>query len=234
MMSKNTTGGDRRAILSAMIRIESLTVGPFQSNCHIVACERTGDAVIFDAGDEAKRILATVGATGVNVKAVVNTHAHLDHVAGLAEVVDALGVPVFMHRSETLVYDALEQSAQMFGLPEPRKVAIHRWLEEGEIIRVGELEGAVLLMPGHTPGHIIVVFGATPPRAIVGDVLFQGSIGRTDLPGGDHDVMMRTLTRFLPMPDDTIVYPGHGPQTTIGAEKKLNPFLAPIALRASR
>jgi glyoxylase-like metal-dependent hydrolase (beta-lactamase superfamily II) len=155
-------------------------------------------------------------------------------VAGLADVVDALGVPVFMHRSETLVYDALEQSAQMFGLPVPRKVAIHGWLEEGETIRVGELEGTVMLMPGHTPGHIIVLFGTAPPRAIVGDVLFQGSIGRTDLPGGDHDVMMKTLTRFLPMPDDTIVYPGHGPQTTIGAEKKLNPFLAPIALRSSR
>jgi glyoxylase-like metal-dependent hydrolase (beta-lactamase superfamily II) len=217
-----------------MIRIQSLTVGPFQSNCHIVACEKTGEAVIFDAGDDAPRILAAVEAMKVNVKAVVNTHAHIDHVAGLAHVVDALGVPVFMHRNETLVYDALEQSAMMFGLPAPRRVPIHGWLEEGDVVRVGELEGAVMLMPGHTPGHIIVVFAATPPRAIVGDVLFQGSIGRTDLPGGDHDVMMKTLTRFLPMPDDTIVYPGHGPETTIGAEKKWNPFLAPIALRASR
>ena len=215
-----------------MIRIQSLTVGPFQSNCHIVACERTGETVIFDAGDEADRILATVRAMGVNVKAVINTHAHIDHVAGLAGVVDALGVPVFMHRNETLVYDALEQSALMFGLPVPRRVNIHGWLDEGETVRVGELEGHVMLMPGHTPGHIIVVFAADPQRAIVGDVLFQGSIGRTDLPGGDHDVMMKTLTRFLPMPDDTIVYPGHGPETTIGAEKKYNPFLAPIAIRA--
>jgi glyoxylase-like metal-dependent hydrolase (beta-lactamase superfamily II) len=217
-----------------MIRIQSLTVGPFQSNCHIVACEKTREAVIFDAGDDAGRILATVDAMKVNVKAVVNTHAHIDHVAALADVVDALGVPVFMHRNETLVYDAIEQSALMFGLPVPRKVSIHGWLEEGEVVRVGELEGGVMLMPGHTPGHIIVVFSATPPRAIVGDVLFQGSIGRTDLPGGDHDVMMKTLARFLPMPEDTIVYPGHGPETTIGAEKKANPFLAPIALRASR
>jgi glyoxylase-like metal-dependent hydrolase (beta-lactamase superfamily II) len=218
-----------------MIRVESLTVGPFQSNCHVVACERTGEAVVFDAGDEAKRILAAVAAMRINVKAVVNTHAHIDHVAALADVVDGLGgVPVFMHRAETPVYDALEQSALMFGLPAPRKVKIHGWLEEGETIRVGELEGTVMLMPGHTPGHIIVLFGTIPPRAIVGDVLFEGSIGRTDLPGGDHDVMMKTLTRFLPMPDDTIVYPGHGPQTTIGAEKKWNPFLAPIALRASR
>jgi hydroxyacylglutathione hydrolase len=212
-----------------MIRIQSLTVGPFQSNCYIVACERTGEAIIFDAGDEAARILATVRVMGVQVKAVVNTHAHLDHVSGLAEVVDTLGVPVFMHRAEIPVYDALAQSALMFGLPVPGKVDIHGWLEEGETIRIGELAGKVMLMPGHSPGHIIVVFdGVTPPRAIVGDVLFQGSIGRTDLPGGDHDVMLQTLRRFLPMPDEMIVYPGHGPETTIGAEKKWNPFLAPM------
>jgi glyoxylase-like metal-dependent hydrolase (beta-lactamase superfamily II) len=218
-----------------MIRIQSLMVGPFQSNCYIVACERTLDAVIFDAGAEAARILATAKTMGVNVKAVVNTHAHLDHVAALAEVVDALGVPVFMHRSEMPVYDALEMSAKMFGLPAPRKVKIHGWLEEGESIRIGDLKGDVMLMPGHTPGHIIVVFADTaPPRAIVGDVLFQGSIGRTDLPGGDHDVMLQTLARFLPLPDDMVVYPGHGPETTIGAEKKWNPFLAPIALRHAR
>ncbi|HET6350365.1 MAG TPA: MBL fold metallo-hydrolase [Candidatus Krumholzibacteria bacterium] len=213
-----------------MIRIQSLTVGPFQSNCYIVACDRTGEAAIFDAGDEAARILATVQAMKVNVKAVINTHAHLDHVGALADVVDALGVPVFMHRAETPVYASLAQSAMMFGLPAPRSVKIHGWLEEGETVRIGDLEGKVMLMPGHTPGHIIVVFGGeTPPRAIVGDVLFQGSIGRTDLPGGDHDVMLKTLRRFLPMADDTIVYPGHGPETTIGAERKWNPFLAPIA-----
>jgi glyoxylase-like metal-dependent hydrolase (beta-lactamase superfamily II) len=216
-----------------MLRIQAITVGPFQSNCYVAACEETNEAVIFDAGDEAARILATVRAMGVEVKAVINTHAHIDHVAGLAGVVDALGVPVFMHRDDAPVYDALAQAAQMFGLPVPRRVEIHDWLEEGEIVRIGKVKGDVMLMPGHTPGHIIVVFrGETPPRAIVGDVLFQGSIGRTDLPGGDHAVMMETLTRFLPMPDDTIVYPGHGPETTIGDEKKWNPFLAPLARRA--
>jgi len=213
-----------------MIHVQSLTVGPFQSNCHIVACERTREAVIFDAGDEAERILATVAAMGVTVKAVINTHAHIDHVSGLAGVVAALGVPVFMHRAETPVYDTLAQSAAMFGLPVPAQVQIHGWLEEGEVVRVGDLAGRVMLMPGHTPGHIIVVFDeTTPPRAIVGDVLFQGSIGRTDLPFGDHAAMLRTLKRFVPMRDDTIVHPGHGPETTIGAEKKWNPFLAPIA-----
>jgi glyoxylase-like metal-dependent hydrolase (beta-lactamase superfamily II) len=216
-----------------MFRIESLTVGPFQSNCHIVVCGDTGDAVIFDCGDEAERIVATVRALHANVKAVINTHAHLDHVAGLAGVVDALGVPVFMHRLEEPMYAAVGEQARMFGLPVPRAVPIHRHLEAGETVRVGKLSGEVMLMPGHTPGHIVVVFGGeTPPRAVVGDVLFQGSIGRTDLPGGDHGVMMKTLEAFLPMPDDTIVYSGHGPATTIGDEKRWNPFLAPLARRA--
>jgi len=218
-----------------MFRIESLTVGPFQSNCHIVACGETRDAVIFDAGDEAARILETVRAMNVQVKAVVNTHAHLDHVSGLAGVIDALGVPVFMHRDELPNYERVGQQAMLFGLPAPRVVPIHRYLEEGETLHIGKMSGEVMLMPGHTPGHIIVVFrDEQPPRAVVGDVLFQGSIGRTDLPGGDHGQMMKSLERFLPMADDTIVYCGHGPETTIGHEKKWNPFLAPIAARNAR
>lgn len=216
-----------------MFRIESLTVGAFQSNCHVVACGETGEAVIFDAGDEAPRILAVVEAMGVDVKAVVNTHAHLDHVAGLAGVVEVLGVPVFMHRAEEAVYRAVGEQALMFNLAPPRTVPIQRWLTEGDTIRVGNLRGEVMLMPGHTPGHVIVYFpDESPPRAIVGDVLFRGSIGRTDLPGGDHAAMMRTLERFLAMPDDTVVHCGHGPDTTIGEEKRWNPFLAPIARRA--
>ncbi len=218
-----------------MFRIESLVVGPFQSNCHIVACTETLDAVVFDAGDDAPKILSTVRTMGVNVKAVVNTHAHLDHISGLAGVVDALGVPVFMHKDALPTYEAAGQQALMFGLHPPRTVPIQRWLVEGDVINIGTLRGVVMLMPGHTPGHIIVVFDQeTPPRAIVGDVLFQGSIGRTDLPGGDHDVMMKTLERFLPMADDTIVYSGHGPETTIGDEKKWNPFLAPLAARSKK
>jgi glyoxylase-like metal-dependent hydrolase (beta-lactamase superfamily II) len=218
-----------------MFRIESLVVGPFQSNCHVVACTETNEAVIFDAGGDAPAILDLVRGMGVAVKAVVNTHAHIDHVSGLAEVVDALGVPVFMHPDEMPLYQHIAQQAAMFGLPAPRTVAIHRRLEEGDVVNVGKLRGEVMWMPGHSPGHIIVVFkDETPPRAVVGDVLFQGSIGRTDILGGDHDVMLRTLERFLPLADETVVYSGHGPATTIGEEKKWNPFLAPLAARAKR
>jgi hydroxyacylglutathione hydrolase len=218
-----------------MFRIESLVVGPFQSNCHVVACTETNEAVIFDAGDDAPVILDAVKRMGVTVKAVVNTHAHIDHVSGLAGVVDVLGVPVFMHKDEAPLYEHVAQQAAMFGLPAPRTVPIHRWLEEGDVVNVGKQRGEVMWMPGHSPGHIIVVFkDGAPPRAIVGDVLFQGSIGRTDILGGDHDVMMRTLERFLPMADETVVYSGHGPVTTIGEEKKWNPFLAPLSARAKR
>lgn len=213
-----------------MFRIESLTVGPFQSNCHIVACADTGEAVIFDAGAEAPRILETVRSMQVMVKAVVNTHAHIDHVSGVADVVEALGVPVFMHRDDLPLYEGVPRQAVMFGLPAPKIVPIQRYLEEGDVIHVGRLTGRVMKMPGHTPGHVIVVFDAeTPPFAVVGDVLFQGSIGRTDLPGGDHAQMMKSLERFLPMPDNTAIYSGHGPATTIGEEKRWNPFLAPLA-----
>lgn len=216
-----------------MFRIESLVVGPFQSNCHVVACTETNEAVIFDAGDDAPVILDVVKRMGVTVKAVVNTHAHIDHVSGLAGVVDVLGVPVFMHKDEAPLYEHIAQQAAMFGLPAPRTVPIHRWLEEGDVINVGKQRGEVMWMPGHSPGHIIVVFkDGAPPRAVVGDVLFQGSIGRTDILGGDHNVMMRTLERFLPMADETLVYSGHGPETTIGEEKKWNPFLAPLSARA--
>ena len=216
-----------------MFRIESLVVGPFQSNCHVVACTETNEAVIFDAGGDAPDILDLVHRMGVDVKAVVNTHAHIDHVSGLAEVAEVLGVPVFMHKDEMPLYEHVAQQAAMFGLPAPRTVAIHRALDEGDVVNVGKLRGQVMWMPGHSPGHIIVWFkDETPPRAIVGDVLFQGSIGRTDILGGDHDVMMRTLERFLPMASDTVVYSGHGPATTIGEEKRWNPFLAPLAARA--
>jgi len=210
-----------------MFRIESLVVGPFQSNCHVVACTETNDAVIFDAGDDAARILSLVRTMGVNVKAVVNTHAHLDHVAGLAGVVEALGVPVFMHADETPMYEGVGQQALMFGLPRPKTVPIHRWLAEGDVINVGKLRGEVMLMPGHSPGHIIVVFkDETPPRAVVGDVLFQGSIGRTDLPGGDHATLIRSIKeKLFPLGDDIGFICGHGPGGRFGEERRSNPFL---------
>jgi glyoxylase-like metal-dependent hydrolase (beta-lactamase superfamily II) len=214
-----------------MIDVEFLTVGPFQSNCYIVSCTETREAVIFDAGDEAARILDTVRSLGVRVQLIVNTHAHIDHVSALPEVAEELGVPVLMHRNEVPIYEIVPAQAAMFGVEAPGQVAIDRYVEDGDELRFGSVRGEFLLTPGHSPGSVCIHFAAaSPPRLIAGDVLFRGSIGRTDLPGGDYDTIMRTLaTRFIPLPGETVVYPGHGPATTIGEEKRTNPFLAPLA-----
>ena len=215
-----------------MIDIQSLTVGPFQSNSYLVSCTNTKKAVIIDAGDEAERILDTVNNAGVEILAVVNTHAHLDHVAALPEVVEALKVPVFMHEAELRIYNAVADQAAMFGLPAPATLPIDRWIAHGDIVEVGELRGEVILTPGHSPGSVCLAFypDDTAPVLIAGDTLFQGSIGRVDLPGGDEATMVRTLKDiFAGFPDEMRVYPGHGSDTTIGIEKETNPFFAPIA-----
>lgn len=214
-----------------MVNIQMLPVGMFQSNCYIVSCSDTGKGVIVDAGDEPETILAAVDEAHLVIEAVWTTHGHLDHVGALAGVVPALGVPVYMHRDEVDTYRALGHQASMFGLTAPKAVSVDRILETGEEIGFGNVTARVLHAPGHSPGSACFWFGdESPPRIIVGDVLFQGSIGRTDLPGGSYETMIETLrTVILPLPDETVVYSGHGPQTTVGDEKRFNPFLAPLA-----
>jgi glyoxylase-like metal-dependent hydrolase (beta-lactamase superfamily II) len=216
-----------------MIQVEMLPVGMFQSNCYIVSCSETREGVVIDAGDEGETILATIDRLQIRIKAILQTHAHIDHVAALDEVVPALGVPVYMHKDELQVYEALGHQANMFGLQAPRSVTIGKLLDDGDEIRIGNLTAKVIHAPGHGPGNACYHFAdETPPRIFVGDVLFAGSIGRTDLPGGGYGTIVETLTNvFLPLPDDTIVYSGHGPETTIGVEKRTNPFLAPLANR---
>jgi hydroxyacylglutathione hydrolase len=216
-----------------MIQIEMLPVGMFQSNCYIVCCSETGEGVVIDAGDEGERILSAVDRLHVRVKAILQTHAHLDHVGALDEVAPALGAPVCMHRDEIPVYESVERQAAMFGLGAPKRVTVDRMLENGDEIHVGKLTAEVIHAPGHSPGSVCFYFRqATPPRIVVGDVLFKGSIGRTDLPGGNYGTIMETLINvFLPLPDETIVYSGHGPETTMEEEKRFNPFLVPLAGR---
>jgi len=214
-----------------MLQIDMLTVGMFQSNCYIVSCTETKEAVIVDAGDEGERIVEAVSGLGVDVQAVICTHSHLDHVGGLPEVVAALKVPVWMHKDDVPLYESIERQAAMFSLTAPARVAIDRFVEDGEHFTFGRVTGEFILAPGHSPGSVCVYFpGPTPPQLLCGDVLFAGSIGRTDLPGGDYGTIMHSLkTRFLPLPADTVCHPGHGPSTTIGEEKRTNPFLAPLA-----
>jgi hydroxyacylglutathione hydrolase len=218
-----------------MIQIVMLPVGIFQSNCYIVSCSDTGEGVIVDACDEADLILAEVNRLHVRISAVLETHAHIDHVSALPEVVAGLGAPVYMHREEVPVYESLGAQAVMFGLAAPKRVTIGRCLENGERIAVGKLSALVIHAPGHSPGSVCYHFAdESPQRIFVGDVLFRGSIGRTDLPGGSYETIIHTLeTVFLPLPDETIVYSGHGPETSVGQEKRFNPFLAPLARRSS-
>ncbi len=213
-----------------MIKVDVIPVGMFMSNCIIVSCSKTSEGVIVDAGAEAETILYAIKNSDVRVKAVLSTHAHIDHVSALAEVVDALNVPTYMHVDECSVYDRVGASAMVYGLEPPEQVEISKFVEDGEKLQIGEVTAEFIHAPGHSPGSVCIVFrDESPPRVISGDVLFQGSIGRTDLPGGNFDTIMNTLkTVFLPMPDETVVYPGHGPETTVGEEKLTNPFLSPL------
>jgi glyoxylase-like metal-dependent hydrolase (beta-lactamase superfamily II) len=213
------------------MRVKMLTVGMFQSNCFIVSCEETNEAIIIDAGDDGERILAAVDELGVNVKMIVNTHAHIDHVAALPLVKSKLTVPVVMHKDEMPLYETLGTQAAMFGVTAPTDVKIDRFIQEGDTIEFGNLSADVIKTPGHSPGAISLVFrDENPPSIFVGDVLFQGSIGRTDLVGADHITMMGTLKDIImKLPDEMVAYPGHGPTTTIGTEKRTNPFLLQLA-----
>jgi glyoxylase-like metal-dependent hydrolase (beta-lactamase superfamily II) len=204
--------------------VESLTVGPIQTSIFLVGCAETGEAVVVDGGGDTERILQTAEEHDLQIQAIWQTHAHIDHVAGLPSLKARTDVPILLHRDDHELYRAAPQQGQMFGfevepLPEP-----DRWIEEGDRLQVGELEAEVLLLPGHSPGHVAFYF---KEQSIIfsGDVLFRGSIGRVDLPGCDPDAMKASLERMSKLPDETRVMCGHGPNTTIGREKESNPYL---------
>jgi hydroxyacylglutathione hydrolase len=209
------------------MKILHLTVGMFMSNCYLPYCQETREAIVIDPGDEGERILSVIEENELVVKAIVNTHAHIDHVSALSIVAPALNVPVMMHEGDTPIYENLAVQASMYGLEPPRDVNIDRFLADGDTIAFGNVEGEVMHTPGHSPGSISILFKANAPHLLVsGDTLFKGSIGRTDLYGGNFDTMARTLRQvFLPLADDTVVFPGHGEPTTMGVEKRSNPFL---------
>ena len=209
------------------MRTDVLTVGMFESNCYVVSCEETKQAIVIDAGDEGARIAEHVKRGGLGVRMIVCTHGHIDHVAGLPELVASLPAPVVMHRDELTLYQNLDRQAMLFGLRAPGTVTVDRLVSDGEKITFGSVTGEVVHTPGHSPGGISIVFkDEKPPVIFVGDVLFRGSIGRTDLMGASERQMTKTLRDIvLELPDDMIVYPGHGPETTIRIEKRSNPFL---------
>jgi glyoxylase-like metal-dependent hydrolase (beta-lactamase superfamily II) len=209
------------------VRITPLVVGPLQANCWLVADERSGEAVLVDPGDEGERIARAVRDAGVTLTAIWLTHAHFDHVGGISSLFHAgFVVPIHLHPDDRPLYERAAESGAMFGVrvdapPPPDQV-----LATGQELRVGRHAFTVVHTPGHAPGHVIFVGDGV---ALTGDLLFAGSIGRTDLPLADPAAMASSLERVAALPDETVVHPGHGPSTTIGRERATNPFLNGVA-----
>lgn len=207
------------------LKIEIIPNGPFVENAFVLWDEATKKAVIIDPGDEPDRIAGAARVLDLKVTEIVCTHAHIDHAGAVAELKRRLEVPVAMHKEEKPVLDHLEPQARMFGLSSVEVPEIDRWLEEGDTIDVGEIKGKIIHTPGHTPGGCCIYF-EDDKAVIAGDTLFQGSIGRSDFPGGSHEQLISSIKdKLLPLGDDVAVYCGHGPKTNIGIEKKYNPFV---------
>ncbi len=204
--------------------IEMLHVGPLQTNCYIVGCEDTKEGAIIDPGGDAKRILAEVERLGLKIKYVINTHGHFDHTLANKEVVKATGAPLAIHSADAPM---LTQGggAFFFGLMGKASPPADTIMEEGQVLTLGQIELEVLHTPGHSPGSICL-YSEKDGVLFDGDVLFNMGIGRSDLPGGSYSVLMRSIQKLLALPDETTVYPGHGPATTIGRERRSNPFLS--------
>jgi hydroxyacylglutathione hydrolase len=207
--------------------IEKLAVGPFQCNCSILACQETKEAIIVDPGDEAGRILEKIVQHGLKPKYLVHTHAHLDHVAGTFGVHEQYKGEVCLHREDLFLYENVAMQAALFNLPSFQVPEIKNFIEDGDVLKFGKLQMEVLHTPGHTPGSVsFLVSSEKESQLFTGDTLFLGSIGRTDLWGGDYAQILTSIKdKLLPFDDKTPVHPGHGPQTTIGAERRHNPFL---------
>lgn len=213
------------------LRAAIVPVTPFQQNCSLVWCDATGRGAVIDPGGDLDRILEQVRAHGVTLEKILLTHAHIDHAGGTAELARRLALPVEgPHRDDLFWIEQLPQQAAMFGVAAADAFEPSRWLDEGDSVAVGELGFEVRHCPGHTPGH--VVFYEPQARvAFVGDVLFAGSIGRTDFPRGDHGALIRSIReRLFPLGDDVRFVPGHGPMSTFGEERRSNPFVSDAAL----
>jgi hydroxyacylglutathione hydrolase len=206
--------------------LEKLTVGPFQENCYIVGDEATGTGVLFDPGDEATRIALAVEQTHLEISKIIITHAHIDHVGAVTTLMDEYACPVLMHREAEPMLRQLPSQALMMGLRFGKVPNVDGYIEDGEVVREGDLSFSALYTPGHAPGHL-AFYSADEGVVISGDALFAGSVGRVDLPGGSMEVLMRSINeRLLALPDETVVLSGHGPETTIGEERAHNPFIA--------
>jgi len=215
------------------LKLAILPVTPFQQNCSLVVCTTTNRAALVDPGGEVDRLLDAVAKSGATLEKILVTHGHVDHCGGVAELAQRAGVPIEgPQREDAFWIDQLAGQSAMFGVPGARAFTPDRWLDQGDKVTVGSLAFDVLHCPGHTPGHVVFA-NAALGIAFVGDVLFAGSIGRTDFPRSDHAALIRSIrTRLWPLGDDVTFVPGHGPTSTFGEERATNPFVGDAALGA--
>jgi hydroxyacylglutathione hydrolase len=219
--------------------IEEVTVTAFQQHTRILGCEKTKRAICIDPGDDSHEIVRAIDKHGLELQAIAVTHAHLDHIGGVAALKKLRpGAAILIHKDDEFIYDALPEQAAWIGVPREQWTAfgfdfetppkVDGYWEDGQNYQVGELQFTIIHCPGHTPGHV-VLFEANERKVFVGDVLFAGSVGRTDLPGGSTEQLLDSIiNKLLPLGDDVEVYSGHGPVTTIGRERTMNPFLTGV------
>jgi len=207
--------------------IATVVVGPLQVNCYVAACPKSLEALIIDPGDDGERILDTIRSKGWRAVRIVNTHGHFDHIGGNRAVVEATGAELLIHELDLPLMQKAKVHAQLYGLQAELSPPPDRLLKDGDNIAIGELTFEVIHLPGHSQGGIALLCGR---HLFAGDVLFAGSIGRTDLPGGDHRTLIDGIRKRLwCLPGETVVHPGHGPDTTIAHEMRTNPFVAGMA-----
>ncbi|HWG39873.1 MAG TPA: MBL fold metallo-hydrolase [Candidatus Acidoferrales bacterium] len=200
-------------------------VGPLQCNCSVIGDEKTHEAMVIDPGDQIEGILEILRQEKLTLRQIVITHAHIDHVGGAMKLKAATGAPILMNQNDYALLKMLDMQAAWVGMRPPGDVQVDEAVGPGSVLKIGETSSSVIHTPGHTEGSICLYF-PEEKKLIAGDTLFAGSIGRTDLPGGSIDKIMRSLhTQVLALPDETEVVPGHGPITTIGEERETNPFL---------
>jgi len=204
------------------VNVATITVGAFQENCYLVVDEKTRRAVIVDPGGEGDRLVEAIERSGAELEAIWITHAHVDHVGAIASVKRRWDVPVYLHPADRRLYEAASRQAEVYGIPFEEPPPPDREFSDGQQLTLGDNEMTVMHAPGHAPGHVVIYGNGI---ALVGDCLFAGSIGRTDLPFSNPPQLAATLEKIAALPPDTIVYPGHGIETTIAEERQSNPFL---------